>query len=170
MQRAFFNRGATIVARDLLGREIIRHIGKREVCAVITETEAYIGPHDKASHASRGRTRRTEPMFGPPGTIYVYLIYGMHYCFNIVTCEAGYPAAVLIRSIRLLPEGVNIRGPGRVTKTLRIHKFFNRKNILSCRQLSIGRRRIRPQKIMRGTRIGVEYAKGWAKKPYRYFI
>lgn len=170
MRSSFFNRNAKVVAKDLLGREVIRFLGRRRVRAVITETEAYIGPHDKASHASRGRTQRTEAMFGPPGTIYVYLIYGMHYCFNIVTGEAGYPAAVLIRSIRLLSKGVDVRGPGRVTKTLLINKVFNGTNILSSSKLSIGSRQIRPRRIHRGTRIGVEYAGSWARKPYRYFI
>lgn len=170
MQRAFFNRSAQVVAKDLLGREIIRFIGRRRIRAIITETEAYIGPHDKASHASRGRTRRTAPMFGPPGTIYVYLVYGMHYCLNVATREKGYPAAVLIRGIRLLPDHLTVKGPGRVTRALRITKIFNNKNILSCKELRLTQKYLKPLHIQKTPRIGVPYAGQWAHKPLRFLI
>lgn len=101
LSRSFFNRPTLRVARDLLGKFLVRKIGRKVIIAMITETEAYCGPNDLASHASRGRTARTEVMFGPPGHAYVYLIYGMYHCLNVVTEREGCPAAVLIRSCEL---------------------------------------------------------------------
>ena len=170
IHKKFFNRDAHIVARDLLGREIRRRIGSRGVRAGITETEAYMGPHDKASHAHRGLTKRTAPMFGHPGTLYVYLVYGMHYCLNLVTREKGYPAAVLVRAVRLLPSGILINGPGRVTRALAIAKSFNNKNIFSDKRLMLGPRHFTPKQIRKTPRIGVPYAGAWAHKPLRFLI
>ena len=170
MNKKFFNRDACIVARDLLGYEIRRRIGPRVVRAVITETEAYVGPHDKASHAHRGLTKRTAPMFGNPGTIYVYLVYGMHHCLNLVTREKGYPAAVLIRAVRLLPSGTLINGPGRAARALSITTFFNNKNILTDKRLILGPRYLTPKRIHTTPRIGVPYAGEWAHKPLRFLI
>lgn len=170
MNEKFFNRDARIVARDLLGLEISRRIGKRIIRAVITETEAYVGPHDKASHAHHGLTKRTAPMFGHPGTLYVYLVYGIHYCLNIVTREKGYPAAVLIRAIRLLPSDTLVNGPGRVTRALAIAKSFNNKNIFSDKRLMLGPQRFTPKQIRKMPRIGVSYAGKWAHKPLRFLI
>ena len=170
MNKKFFNRDACIVARDLLGYEIRRRIGARVLRAVITETEAYVGPHDKASHAHHGLTKRTAPMFSHPGTIYVYLVYGMHYCLNLVTREKGYPAAVLIRAVRLLPSGALINGPGRVARALAIAKSFNNKNIFSDKRLILGPRYLVPKRIRTTPRIGVPYAGEWAHKPLRFLI
>ena len=124
------------VAKELLGKFLVRRIGRREIAGMIMEVEAYIGPYDKASHASRGKTERTKVMFGKPGHWYVYLIYGMYYCLNIVTEKENYPAAILIRSVlvegpaspkggRALQRGVY--GPGRVSKCFKIDKRFNEK-------------------------------------------
>ena len=93
----FFERRAVRVAQDLLGMHLMRNVGRKTLVFMITETEAYEGPHDKASHAHKGKTKRNEAMFGPPGRWYVYLCYGMHWMLNIVTGPAGYPGAVLIR-------------------------------------------------------------------------
>ncbi len=99
LQPAFFDRQADIVARDLPGRTLGRHFeGGKQIALTITETEAYLGPHDLASHAARGRSARTEVMYGPPGTLYVYLVYGLHWMLNVVTGPVGYPAAVLRRA------------------------------------------------------------------------
>ena len=107
----FFSKNTLWVAKNLLGRFLCRRLESGQIIsAMITETEAYRGLSDKASHASKGRTKRTEVMFGPSGSIYVYMIYGMHHCLNIVTERKDYPAAVLIRGV----EGAN--GPGRVCK------------------------------------------------------
>jgi 3-methyladenine DNA glycosylase Mpg len=99
LPRAFFERETSVVARALLGTFVARQLEAGEVLARIVETEAYLGPHDLACHSSKGRTPRTEVMFGPPGLAYVYLVYGMHHCLNVVT---GQGAAVLVRAVELL--------------------------------------------------------------------
>ena len=109
LTREFYNRDTLTVARDLLGRDIVRVLedGTELVCR-ITETEAYIGRLDKACHAYGGkRTPRTETLFAPPGTAYIYLIYGMYHCLNFVTEEEGEPAAVLIRGAVPVANGEN---------------------------------------------------------------
>jgi|SRR5436190_3725522 len=91
LKRAFFDRPAEIVARALLGKALVRRIGGKRATLTISETEAYLGPHDLACHAARGRTPRTEVMYGPPGTLYVYFIYGLHWMLNVVRlyCSAA---------------------------------------------------------------------------------
>lgn len=109
-------------ARGLLGHVLVRRQGSRLVAARIVETEAYLGVRDPFAHASHGRTRRTEPLWGPPGTVYVYLIYGMYHCLNLAVQEAGTPGCVLIRAAEPLPEaglhGQACRGPGRLCRAL----------------------------------------------------
>src|SRR5438067_1466790 len=107
---AFFERDTKTVAKELIGKFLVRKINKKVVAVMITETEAYEGFKDKASHAFKGRTKRTEIMFGQPGYFYVYLCYGMYYLMNISTRESGFPAAVLIRGV----EGAD--GPGKLTR------------------------------------------------------
>src|SRR4051812_3049610 len=99
LKSSFFDRNSIEVSKDLLGKYLVRRIGKKTLIFKIIETEAYEGPDDKASHASRGQTPRNIPMFGNPGTIYVYFTYGMHWMLNIVCGKKGHPAAVLIRGI-----------------------------------------------------------------------
>jgi len=134
--------------------------------ARITETEAYEGPLDKASHASRGRTRRTEVMFGPPGRWYVYFVYGMYEMLNIVTGPEDYPAAVLIRGV----EGAD--GPGRLTKKLHVTRSLNTKQATRATGLWIEDDGfvVRKKDIVASPRIGVAYAKEWAQKPWRFSL
>lgn len=163
----FLNRPAPIVARDLLGKFLVRRHGGREVAAMITETEAYEGPNDKASHASRGKTARNAVMFGPPGVWYVYFTYGMHWMLNVVTGAEGYPAAVLIRGV----EGVN--GPARLTKLFSIDKKFNGVFAVPKNNLWIEDRgvRIPKNRIRSSPRIGVAYAGPyWSRKKYRFYL
>ena len=116
LDSTFFDRSAEKVAHDLIGCRLNWRRGDKPESRIITETEAYIGPDDLASHAARGRTKRNEAMFGAPGTFYVYFVYGMHWMLNVVTGPVGYPAAaVLIRGL----EG--IIGPGRLTKAIGIN-------------------------------------------------
>ena len=117
LKKSFFARDTLTVARDLIGKVLVRRDKNgKETAFVITEVEAYVGPHDLASHSSKGKTERTKVMFGPPGTWYVYFIYGMYWMLNIVTEKRGYPAAVLIRGTK------EVSGPGRlkIRKTPRI--------------------------------------------------
>lgn len=168
--RKFFEQNTLWVARELLGKKIVRiHRGKK-IEGIITETEAYHGPNDKASHASRGKTERTKVMFGEAGTIYTYLIYGMHYCLNIVTEKKDFPAAVLIRGI--YANGKAINGPGRVCKFLKIDKKLNEKTLSRKNGMWIAAGiKINPRKIKKLPRIGVDYAgPGWSKKHWRFYI
>jgi len=147
------------------------------------ETEAYVGPHDLACHASKGLTPRTSIMFGPPGRAYIYMIYGFHFCLNVVTEEEGYPAAVLIRAVDPLenvdlmrqlrnnPErDTNIAsGPGKLCKAMSIDKQLNGEDLagnvlwIEDRNFNIGQIRTSP-------RVGVDYAGEYKDKPWRFFI
>ena len=153
-------------AHDLIGCRLCWRKGDQTLSRTITETEAYTGPDDLASHASRGRTKRNEAMFGPPGIFYVYFVYGMHWMLNVVTGPVGYPSAVLIRGV----EG--IVGPGRLTKALRINGHLNGKaaNKETGVWFSQEPRPIKP-KVTRSSRIGVSYAGPiWSLKPYRFTL
>ena len=107
LSKSYFNRSTLVVAKSLLGKYLVRQNGKGTIAGKIVEVEAYVGPHDLACHASKGRTLRTDVLFGPPGISYVYLIYGMYHCLNVVTERAEFPAAVLIRAGATLPIGID---------------------------------------------------------------
>jgi|SRR5690554_1263848 len=161
----FFARPAPDVAPDLLGKYLIRSINGTEIVTVITETEAYEGREDLACHASKGRTRRTEVLFGQPGRFYVYLIYGIHQMLNVVTNVEEAPSAVLIRAVD------QVSGPGRLTRALEVGKDLNGLPAQRSSGLWFEDRGIRiPQNdIQRSARIGVDYAGPiWAKKPWRF--
>ena len=167
LPQVFFNRPAPVVAKELLGKFLVRRIGHREIAAMITETEAYEGPRDKASHASRGMTARNAVMFGPPGVWYVYFTYGMHWMLNVVTGKKGYPAAVLLRGI----DGAN--GPARLTKLLGINRDLNGKPAVKASGLWIedGGVVIPKKHILSGPRVGVAYAgRYWAGRKYRFYL
>ncbi len=160
----FFN-GLTLgVAKNLLGKFLVRKYRGREITLMITEVEAYDGFKDKASHASRGKTERNKVMFGEAGKWYVYFTYGMHWMLNIVTGPKDYPAAVLIRGTK------EIQGPGRITKFLKIDKKFNGKEADKKTGLWIAAspKRAGRFKIKRLPRVGVDYAGKWTNKPYRF--
>jgi DNA-3-methyladenine glycosylase len=173
LPRAFYDRPALIVARDLLGQVLIHEAGGRRRAGRIVETEAYVGPQDLACHASKGRTARTEVMFGPPGHAYMFLIYGMYWCFNVVTGAEGVAAAVLVRALEPLEglrPGVRTDGPGRLCRALGIARAHNGAD-LSGRVLRIeSGPPVSPRRRERGPRIGVDYAGPWAAKPYRFWI
>src|SRR3989338_2533235 len=183
LNKSFFNRKTAWVARELLGKFLVRKYyspsRKRYVVARerITETEAYVGPHDLASHASKGRTKRTEIMFGEAGTIYTYFVYGMYWMLNIVTEEQDYPAAILIRGTESANRRIN--GPGVLTRELKIDGKLNGKKLSKKSGLWIesdlkieNSKPARPAgglKISRSPRIGVSYAGPiWANKLLRY--
>jgi len=164
----FYENKTLKVAQNLLGKFLVRKIGNRVIAAKIIETEAYCGPKDRASHASRGRTERTKIMFGPAGQAYVYLIYGMYYCLNVVTEKDGYPAAVLIRAL----EYSKADGPGKLCRELKIDKKLNAVNLTKNDKLWLEDRGevIKPSQIERSPRIGVDYAGEWKDKPWRFVI
>ena len=131
LPRAFYDRDAEAVARDLLGTLLAHRVGDELRVGRVVETEAYLGLHDLAAHSSRGRTARTEVMFGPPGHAYVYLIYGMHHCLNAVTGPEGDASAVLIRAlepVRNVDGGTN--GPGRLCRALAIDRTLNGRDLV----------------------------------------
>lgn len=160
----FYARPALQVARALLGQVLV-HGARR---GRIVEVEAYLGPHDLACHSAKGRTERTEVMFGPPGHAYVYFIYGMHHCFNVVT---GRGAAVLIRALEPLhPIDGRTDGPGRLTRAFGLTRDQNRLP-LDGPELWLERGApVKPSQVRRGPRIGVDYAGAWAAKPYRLWL
>lgn len=166
----FFERPTLVIAKDLLGKYLIRRLNGKIWRFVITEIETYDGFKDKASHASRGKTKRNAPMFGEAGRWYVYFTYGMHYMLNIVTGPKNYPAAILIRGI----DG--IIGPARITKKLKIDKKFNGKIASPKTGLWIeNNSKLKNQnfklqfKIQKFPRIGVNYAGPiWSEKKWRF--
>lgn len=151
LEYAFFHRECTEVARDLVGKLLVRQTPDGMLSMRISETEAYCGEADTACHAHKGRTKRTEVLYGPAGTIYVYLCYGIHWLLNIVTGEEGTPQAVLIRAC------VEAPGPGKLTKALGITGEWNRKNILDQDGLWIGDDGFRCE-ILTDKRVGIGYA------------
>jgi DNA-3-methyladenine glycosylase len=166
--RGYFNRPTLTVARSLVGKYLIRCIDGREIAGKIVEVEAYVGSKDRACHASKGRTQRTEVMFGPAGVAYVYLIYGMYHCLNVVTEREEFPSAVLIRAIEL--NGKLIDGPGRLCRSLQIDRSINRMDLTTGESLwfedrgeAVGRRTVGAH-----PRIGVDYAGKWAERLWRF--
>jgi len=168
LPRSYFNRPTRTVARSLVGKYLIRCIDGRILAGKIVEVEAYVGSQDRACHAAKGRTQRTEVMFGPAGVAYVYLIYGMYHCLNVVTEREEFPSAVLIRAIEL--NGELIDGPGRLCRALEIDRRLNRVDLTIGESLWF---EDRGGVVGRGTvgaypRIGVDYAGTWAKKLWRF--
>jgi DNA-3-methyladenine glycosylase len=165
LPHSFFQRKTLIVAKDLLGKYLVRNIDGKIVREKITEVEAYIGPHDLASHSSKGRTKRTEAMHASGGTIYVYFIYGMYHMLNIVTETKDYPAGILIRGTE------KVSGPGRVAREFKIDKNLYGKPLGKITGLWIEEgEKISPKDILKTPRIGIDYAGAWAKKPYRFVL
>lgn len=172
LPRAFYNRDAEAVARDLLGMLLIRRDGATTRVGRVVETEAYLGPHDLAAHSARGETARTAPMFGPPGHAYVYLIYGMHHCLNAVTGPGRHASAVLIRALEPV-EAIEGRtdGPGRLCRTLGIDRRLNGLDLTRVGELSFARpREVSAFEIEARPRVGVDYAGEWAARPLRFLI
>lgn len=168
LPRPYFHRPTLTVARSLVGKYLVRENGRDTIVGKIIEVEAYVGPQDRACHAAKGRTQRTEVLFGPPGISYVYLIYGMYHCLNVVTERDGFPAAVLIRAIEV--DGELVDGPGRLCRALGIDRTLNRVDMTIGKGLWFEDRggRILSRHVGAHPRIGVEYAGVWARKPWRF--
>ena len=187
--RSFFQRNTLDVAKELLGCFLIRKIGKKIIRTRIIEVEAYIGEDDLACHASKGRTKRTEIMYGEAGHAYVYLIYGMYHCLNIVTERKDYPAAVLIRGAEVQPSHLEVGppkldGPGKLCRFLRIDRALNGWDVTHVPAPPVGGtvhgrqgglwiergERISPKRIQATKRVGVGYAKHCRHYLWRFVL
>ena len=181
LNRSFFSRPVLQVARDCIGQLLVHQTGRSRVVGRIVESEAYRGPQDRAAHSFGGRrTKRTEPMFGPPGHAYVFFVYGMHWNFNLVTSKVGQPHAVLIRAVEPLDglaamakrRGMEAtrrqltNGPGKLCQAFGITGEFT--GIDLCKPplfLAAGEE----LPIARSPRIGIDYAEDWVDKPWRFY-
>src|SRR5688500_4787703 len=160
--RSFYRTSATELARALLGKVLVHRVDGREYAARIVETEAYVGPHDLACHAAKGRTKRTEVMFGPAGFSYVYLIYGMYPMLNIVSGARGVAEAVLIRAAEPIGWAADLAGPGKLCREMRITLTDNALDLTKSDKLFVVDDRQRPTpRIATSKRIGVDYAGEW---------
>jgi DNA-3-methyladenine glycosylase len=171
LPRTFYARTTVVVARDLLGKYLVHKSNDLERIGRIVEVEAYLGPHDLAAHSSRGMTERTKVMFGPPGHAYVYFIYGMYYCMNVVTEPAGHASAVLLRAVEPVQnvEG-RTQGPGLLCRALGIDKRLNSHDLLSDDFYIASPQLAEPFTIVKRARIGVDYARHWAQRKLRFYI
>jgi DNA-3-methyladenine glycosylase len=162
----FFERKAPVVAKELLGKYLVRQIGSETVALMIHETEAYDGFEDKASHAHRGATPRNSVMFGKSGRMYVHFTYGMHWMLNLVCGKEGYPSGVLIRGAG------DISGPARLTKALSIDKKLNTLPLSKKSGLWVEDRGVKVSKkeITLTPRVGIRYAEEWIEKPWRFVL
>ena len=171
LPRTFYDRDTIAVARGLLGKYLVHTSGGVERIGRIVEAEAYLGPHDHAAHSARGLTERTKVMFGPPGHAYVYLIYGMYYCMNVVTQPEGVAAAVLLRALEPVKNiDGRTQGPGLLCRAMHIDKRLNGHDLLSNDFYIADRGRPADFTIVRRPRIGVDYAGRWAKRLLRFYI
>lgn len=189
LTRADLSGPSVALARQLLGRIIVRDDDTGRRAARIVETEAYDGPRDRASHARAGATARTGVMFGPPGHAYVYLVYGMHHCLNVVCGSDGDAAAVLIRAVEPMlgvetmrarrgPRGgPDVRlgaGPARTCQALDIDRSFSGVDLVEGQRLWLagdGSPLVADDDVVVGPRIGVDYAgPEWASRPWRFGV
>ncbi len=171
LPREFYDRDTTSVAKELLGKFLVHRINGQERIGKIVETEAYLGPHDLAAHSAKGLTARTKVMFGAPGHAYVYLIYGMYYCVNVVTEKEGHASAVLLRALEPV-KNIELRtsGPGLLCNAMDITKKLNGHDLLSDDFYIAEEATAARVRIIKRARIGVHYAKHWAKRLLRFYI
>jgi DNA-3-methyladenine glycosylase len=170
LEASFYRRRALVVARDLLGRTLCRELDDGTVLrGRLVEVEAYDGLIDRASHAFRGLTARNRWMFEDGGLAYVYLVYGMHHCMNVVTGKAGHPEAVLLRAATS-PNGTSASGPGRLTRAFKVSRELDGASFLSGPLWLEAGEPVLDSEVRRTRRIGVDYAGAWASRRYRFII
>ena len=174
LPRAWYARPVLEVARDLLGTLVVRDAGGERRIGRIVEVEAYDGPHDRASHARAGLTPRTAPMFGAPGHAYVYLVYGVHHCLNVVAHPVGYASAVLIRALEPVAPAADARtrsasGPGLVGRWLSVDRATSGLDLTTGHALWLtAGARVPDADVSTGPRVGVAYAgPDWSGRPWR---
>ncbi len=171
LPRSFYDRDTKTVALALLGKHLVHRTAGAEIIGKIVEVEAYLGEHDLAAHSAKGRTARTEIMFGPPGYAYVYFIYGMYFCMNVVTEREGHASAVLIRAIEPVKNvSGKTSGPGLLCRAMQINKALNGHDLLSDDFFIAAPDNAEKLSIVKRPRIGVDYAKHWAKRHLRFYI
>ncbi|RCW51626.1 DNA-3-methyladenine glycosylase [Halanaerobium sp. ST460_2HS_T2] len=186
LNQEFYQKNAVQAAKDLIGKIIVRKYNGKIIKVRIVETEAYCGAQDKASHAHNNKkTKRTAPMFMPGGYSYIYLIYGMYYCFNVVTAAENKPHAVLIRGVEPL-EGLDqikenrqiksskieelTNGPGKLSQALKIDKNLNGCNLIESSALYITDNKKEEFEIESSPRVNIDYAEEYKNKKWRFFI
>jgi DNA-3-methyladenine glycosylase len=171
LPRSFYDRDTILVAGELLGKFLVHESRGVKRIGRIVEVEAYLGSHDLAAHSARGLTRRTQVMFGPPGHAYVYLVYGMYYCMNVVTEREGHASAVLLRAVEPMKnvEG-RTQGPGLLCRAMHIDKRRNAHDLLSDDFYIAAPTESESFTIVKRPRVGVDYAQHWAKRHLRFYI
>jgi DNA-3-methyladenine glycosylase len=182
LARFFYERSTLEVARDLLGKRLVRVLDGNRLAGVITETEAYIGETDLACHAHTGKSRRNAPLYGPPGIAYVYFTYGMHWLLNAVTEPEGFPAAVLIREIKPVEgleiinqrrQGKDCSGPAKITQALGISREFNEIDLCSISSelwIEAGQL-VKDTDIITSPRVGLfKVPEPWKSMPWRFRV
>jgi DNA-3-methyladenine glycosylase len=167
----FYVRDTITVAKELLGTQLVHYVEGVARIGRIVETEAYLGAIDLAAHSSKGITKRTQTMYGPPGKAYVYLIYGMYHCMNVVTEPEGIGTAVLIRALEPVANiEANTKGPGLLCKAMNIDRTLNAHDLTSDGFHILAPDVPAALRIVERPRIGVDYAGEWAHKPLRFYI
>ena len=171
LPRQFYDRDTIAVANDLLGKFLIHRTQGKTQIAKIVEVEAYLGEHDLAAHSSKGLTERTKVMFGAPGHAYVYLIYGMYHCVNVVTEKKGNGSAVLIRAVEPIQNiDERTQGPGLLCKAMYIDKRLQGHDLLSSDFYLAKADKPESFVTIKKPRVGVDYAKHWARRLLRFYI
>lgn len=171
LPRTFYDRETITVAKDLLGKYLVRVINGIERIGKIVEVEAYLGPHDLAAHSARGLTERTKVMFGAPGHAYVYMIYGIYHCMNVVTEQEGHASAVLLRALEPVQNiATRTQGPGLLCQAMEIDKRLNAFDLLSDTFYIAAAPETETISIVKRPRVGVDYAKHWARRLLRFYI
>ena len=171
LERAFYDRDTIIVARELLGKYLVHLSNGLERVGRIVEDEAYLGPHDLAAHSAKGLTKRTKVMFGPPGYAYVYMIYGMYDCMNVVTEQEGHASAVLLRAVEPVKNvDGRAQGPGLLCRAMHIDKRLNGHDLVSEDFYIADPPEDKRLTIVKRPRVGVAYAKHWQKRFLRFYI
>lgn len=171
LNRDFFLQKTLIVAKELLGKTIVHHINNKKLTGIITETEAYFGFDDDACHAHKKMTPRNKIMFEKGGFSYIYLIYGMYYCFNITTENKHFPSAVLIRAIKTNDiDYKKTNGPGKLCKYLQLTKQQNNIDLTTNPDFYIINTPSPKAKIIQTPRIGINYAKTHKDVPWRFVL
>jgi len=171
LTRSFYTKPTLTIAKELLGKYIVRKVGRKELTGKIIETEAYIGPQDKASHAYEGRiTPRNKVEYLIGGHIYIYLVYGMYWQLNIVTAKQGKPECVLIRALDLDKIA---NGPGKVCNYLKLDKSFYSEDLSKSKRIWLEDKgeKIKPCQILATKRIGIDYAGlYWSRRKWRFVL